>query len=359
MKVCIDARPISPRMHGIGRYTLNLITQLALISQSHDYLLLTNPNTSQLLPPLPTNFKLCEFGTPNYSIQEQVVVPWILRKESADLFHSTTYSAPIYSPCKMVVTIHDLTPMVLPNLYGWKHRLYYGQIVRRSLGRADQILTVSHSSKHDIVRIFGLDPKRIAVTYNGVEDHFQPGRVVESKDPVILSVVNPKPHKNLGVILKAFEKLHSKGLTKYRLVLVGADKPQVLEKVNKVVAGCIHCLSDVTDDELVSLYQKADVFVHPSLYEGFCLPVLEAMACGTPVITSNVASLPELTDNAAIFINPNKIDDLAEAIYNVLANEELRKNLRERGLKRAKQFSWQEMARQTLKLYEEVGSLTG
>lgn len=366
MKICIDARPISDTPHGISRYALNLITQLALLDQSHEYLLLIRPDAQQLLPPLPKNFKLRECFTPNYSVTEQLIIPRLLKKESVNLFHSTTYSAPVIQPCNTVITIHDLIPLIFPHHYGWQHAVYYNQVVRRALQKAERILTVSHSSKRDLMRLFDLDQDRIVVTYNGVDDRFRPDdtglsknkikEVLGIKDPYILSVVNNKPHKNTSTLIRAFHKFLEKAAVPYRLVFAGIGQmAQLAENRSRGTSEkSIFVLPHVTDDVLIALYQNAVLFVLPTLYEGFCLPVLEAMACGTPVITSNVSSLPEVVGDAAILIDPNNVDELSQAIYNVLADSTLQKELREKGIHQAKKFSWSETGKQTLRVYEEV-----
>src|SRR3989304_1231246 len=231
MKICIDARPISDTMHGISRYTLNLITQLSLIDQHHEYLLLARPNAGRILPQLSKNFRLKKCRIPNYSVREQIIIPWLLKKESVDLFHSTTYSAPVYQPCKTIVTIHDLIPVVFPHHYRWIHTAYYKHVVRRALLRSQRILTVSYSSKEDLVRYFGLNPDRIVVTYNGVDTRFCPDpsglskKIIEKtfalKYPFILCVVNNKQHKNVPVLIKAFKKVIARVRTPYKLVIVG------------------------------------------------------------------------------------------------------------------------------------------
>ena len=369
MKICIDARPVTEQMHGISRYVLNLIMQLALIDQKHEYLLLTGPSAKKLLPSLPENFRLKDCRTPNYSVSEQAVIPWLLKKESVDVFHSTTYSAPVFQPCKTIVTIHDLIPLIFPEDYRWIHTVYYRQVVQRSLKKVQSILTVSQSSKGDLVRFFGLDQNRIVVTYNGVDDRFSPdvsglskkriSEVFNIKGPFILSVVNQKPHKNVAVLIRAFERFMKKAKVPYKLVIVGIGGTDELKNISDAIHNSLIFLRRVTDDQLITLYQNAALFVLPTLYEGFCLPVLEAMACGTPVITSNVSSLPEIAGDAAVLINPDNIDELAGAIYNVLANKDLQKVLREKGIRQARRFSWRETAQQTLKVYEEVLGLGG
>lgn len=367
MKICIDARPVSEYMHGISRYAFNLIKYLAQMDTHHQYTILTRMN-GHLFPPLSLNFKIHECHAPNYSVSEQFAIPWILRRESVDLFHSTSYSAPVLQPCKTIVTIHDLIPVIFPQYARLIHAAYYKHVVQRALQKAERILTVSHASKEDLVRYFGLDQNKIVVTYNGVDDRFKPDTSDHSKkiaseasgikDPYILSVVNDKPYKNAGVIVQAFHKFSTGSKIPYKLVIVGTGQTAVLDRVLKTMVNRPIFLSKVTDDQLIALYQNAALFVLPTLYEGFCLPVLEAMACGTPVITSHVSSLPEVVGDAAILIDPNNIDELAGAIYNVLANKDLQKELREKGIRQAKKFSWSETAKQTLRVYEEVLSGT-
>jgi len=262
------------------------------------------------------------------------------------------------------MTIHDLIPLVFPHHYGWQHALYYKYIVRRALQRSERILTGSHSSKSDLMRYFNLDESKIAMTDYGVDDRFKPDDTGISREAVakkfdvkgtyILSVVNKKPHKNVMTLIKAFQKRIPRSVISYQLVIVGISRELVQNDISDGENRDIIFLPQVTDDQLITLYQAASLFVLPTLYEGFGLPVLEAMACGTPVITSNVSSLPEVAGDAAILVDPNNIDELSQAIYNVLADSALQKELRGKGIYQARRFSWKETAQQTLRVYEEV-----
>jgi glycosyltransferase involved in cell wall biosynthesis len=366
MKICIDARPVSEHMHGISRYAFNLIKQLASIDQHHEYFILARSD-HRLFSELPSNFTVQGCAVPNYSLTEQFVIPRLLKKESVDLFHSSTYSAPVLQFCKTVVTIHDLIPLVFPHHYGWRHAIYYKHIVRRALHKAQRIITVSHSSKRDLMKYFNLNPSEIVVVHNGVDERFKPdssglskktvSELISTEDPFILSVVNNKPHKNISALIEAFNKASAHMQTFCKLVIVGIKKKDGLKNIPEERMGRLICLPKVTDEQLIALYQNAALLVLPSLYEGFCLPVLEAMACGAPVITSHVSSLPEVAGDATILVDPNNIDELAEAIYNVLAFEDLQEGLKTKGIRQAKRFSWQETARKTLKIYKEVMSL--
>lgn len=364
MKILIDARVISDKMHGIARYSYNLIENIAEIDTENEYILLSGYTELQVFSSRYKNFKFIKCNTPLYSIREQLIIPPILKRERADLYHSPTFSAPIYQPCKVIMTVHDMIHLISGKSI---HKLYYKNIVKRAMMKAAAVITVSEHSKCDIIKWIGIPEKKIHVTYNGIEERFKPSPDKTLPDEIkkgygisdryILFVGNQKSHKNVTVILKAFKMAVEKERLTHHLILVGIKEDIIEDKKNEIgdkFNNRIIYIDNLTDDDLIKLYQFADLFLSPSLYEGFGLPMLEAMACGIPVITSNRTSIPEVTGDAAILVDPENIQEIANAIGKVLKDENLRKDLIRKGLERAKMFSWKKMAEETLELYERT-----
>ncbi|MBI5748887.1 MAG: glycosyltransferase family 4 protein [Nitrospinae bacterium] len=358
MRILIDARVISDKMHGIARYTYNLIKNLSDIDTKNEYVMLSNHDRLIDFSSGYKNFKLVRCNTPLYSIQEQFKIPKILKREGADIYHSPTFSAPLYQQCKTIMTVHDMIHLVFGKSI---HRLYYRYIVKTAMMKASSIITVSEYSKTDIVKYLGIPKEKIYVTYNGIDEKFRPvhNKTIDNIKKkygifsrYILFVGNQKPHKNVDNILKAFKMAMEKEGLNHHLILVGVKNGYI--KIAGELDKRVIYINNHTDDDLVELYQSADLFLSPSLYEGFGLPMLEAMACGVPVVTSNRTSIPEVTGNAAILADPENIQEIANAICKVLKDENLKSDLIRKGLEQAKMFSWKRMAEETLELYKRV-----
>ncbi len=369
MRIGFDARMIE--WSGVGSYSKNLLKALSGIDTQNEYVLFCHPETVELIPEAP-NFTKKLVKQPVFSLFRQF--GWIdeLKEANLDIFHSPHFVFPPVIPCPSVATIHDLIPLVVPAVMPSRgDRFYYKRANRSALGRVKGVIAVSECTKQDIIRFFGTSEEKIWVIYEAAAPEFR-----EIKDesllkivlnkyglqrPFILNVGNPKPHKNWTGLIRAFAELKKRKF-EHKLVLVGPDDPRFLEP--KRLAGQLSLESDVIfikfveKEYLPMLYNAADVFVFPSFYEGFGLPPLEAMACGTPVVCSKAASLPEVVGDAALVIDPSDIRGLAAVVGNVISDESLRKSLREKGLARAAQFSWQRTAEQTLEVYKEVGEFT-
>jgi glycosyltransferase involved in cell wall biosynthesis len=309
-------------------------------------------------------------ASPGYSIREQITVPRDLRRERADLFHAPHYVLPPLTPCKSVVTIHDCIhlrfPQYLPNKLAYA---YARGSLWTATHQSSRILTVSEASKRDILDYFNVRPEKIHVIYNGIDERFSEppaeddvARVRERyqlDDPFILYAGNIKPHKNLERTIEAFHLLRrGGGFDEVKLVMIGDEIGKYAALRHAVHRHKLHkyvrFFGFVPDRTLAILYRLAGVFVFPSLYEGFGLPPLEAMASGTPVITSNVSSLPEVVGDAALLVDPLQPEAIADAMRRVLTDAELRKDLKARGLIRAQQFSWERSIRRVREIYGEV-----
>jgi glycosyltransferase involved in cell wall biosynthesis len=368
LRIAIDARKL--RDYGIGTYVRNLLRQLARTDQKTEYVLLCRKWDLDLLGDLGPNFRLVPESSPGYSVREQVTVPRDLRREGADLFHAPHYVLPALTPCKSVVTIHDCIhlrfPQYLPSRLGYA---YARTSLWMATHRSNRIMTVSEASKRDILEYYKVPPEKIDVIYNGIDDRFCQTPAEEDfvrvreryqlEDPFVLYAGNVKPHKNLKRLIEAFDILRQKEeFENVKLVMIGDEISKYAVLRHAVHRHKLHkhvrFLGFVPHRTLAVLYRLAGVFVFPSLYEGFGLPPLEAMASGTPVITSNVSSLPEVVGDAAILIDPLQPEAIADAIRRVLTDETLREEMRQRGLERARAFSWERSIARVREIYTEV-----
>ena len=367
MRIAIDARKL--RDYGIGTYVRNLLRHLARIDRSTEYVLFTQPADVELGTELGDNFRTVVERAGAYSLREQLTIPMDLRRERIDLFHAPHYVLPPLTPCKSVVTIHDCIhlrfPQYLPNSFAYA---YARSSLWVATHRASRVLTVSEASKRDILRYFRVPEGKIDVIYNAIDERLgeplsneEIGRVRERyqlNDPFVLYAGNIKPHKNLERLIEAFHMLRRNGFEQVKLLIIGDEISQYATLRRAVHRHKLHkhvrFFGFVPDKTLAALYRLASVFVFPSLYEGFGLPPLEAMASGTPVITSNVSSLPEVVGDAALLIDPYESAEIANAIRRVLTEPVLAADMRQRGLARVKDFSWERSVARVRQIYEEV-----
>ena len=368
MRIAIDARKLHD--YGIGTYVRNLLRQLARQDKTTEYVLICREIDLDLASELGPNFRTVKEKAGAYSIREQLAVPLDLRRERAALFHAPHYVLPPLTPCRSVVTIHDCIhlrfPQYLPSRIGYA---YARASLWTATHRAARVITVSEASKRDILRYFRVPESRIDVIYNAIDDRFWEAPTPDAMErvrqryqltaPFILYAGNIKPHKNLERLIEAFHLLRQdESLRDVQLLIIGDEisKYQMLRRAvhRHQLHKHVRFFGFVTDETLAALYRLADVFVFPSLYEGFGLPPLEAMASGTPVVTSNVSSLPEVVGDAALMIDPYEPQAIADAIRRVLVEPELRATLRTRGLARAREFSWERSIRRVRQIYDEV-----
>lgn len=300
-------------------------------------------------------------GKLNKLVWPNLILPKGAIKAGIDIVHITNpYGTLRKTGYKNVITIHDVTPVLFPETQNRMHVLHHKLLLPYILKRADAVITDSYNSKQDIVRYYGVVDKKVRVIHLGVDETYRPvsekGRFVEGiKGPYILNVGTLEPRKNLITLLKAFKLAKAAGIP-HKLVIAGLKGwgDTKIEREIKGIESDIVLAGYLPQEELPGLYSFADLFIYPSLYEGFGLPPLEAMACGTPVITSNVSSLPEVVGDAAITVDPRDEKRLSEMILKVLADRELRESLKRKGLERARLFSWEKTAKETLKVYESV-----
>jgi glycosyltransferase involved in cell wall biosynthesis len=367
VRIAIDARKL--RDYGIGTYVRNLLRHLARQDRVTEYVVLCRKSDQQLASQLGENFRAVLDSSPGYSLREQLTVPLDLKRAGVDLFHAPHYVLPPLTPCRSVVTIHDCIhlrfPQYLPSRLGYA---YARSSLWVATHRSSRILTVSEASKRDILRYFNVREEKIAVIPNAIDERFwlppAPDDVERVREryqlnnPFVLYAGNIKPHKNLERLIEAFHILKKHGFDEVKLLIIGDEISKYATLRRAVHRYKLHkhvrFFGFVEDQTLAILYRLAAVFVFPSLYEGFGLPPLEAMASGTPVITSSVSSLPEVVGDAALLIDPSESDAIADAMRRVLEDAGLRRDLRERGLARARHFSWERSIARVREIYQEV-----
>jgi glycosyltransferase involved in cell wall biosynthesis len=369
VRIGIDARKLHD--FGIGTYIRNLLRQLARIDRQNEFVIFCRPEDRETLASLGDNFRPVEETAPNYSFAEQVRIPLAVRRERVTLFHAPHYVLPPLVRCRSVVTIHDCIHLMFPQYLPNRLALSYARTsIALATRRANRVLTVSESSKRDILRFVDLPPDRIDVIYNAYDERF----AVEPREEDVIRVreryqlhdefvfyAGPvKPHKNLERLIVAFDLVRKRGLDRLKLVLIGDEISRYASLRRAVHQHQLHkyvrFLGYLPEETLAVMYRLAGVFVFPSLYEGFGLPPLEAMASGTPVVTSNVSSLPEVAGDAAMLVDPRDPHAIADGIYRLLTDERLRRELRTRGLARARQFSWEASVRRVHAIYQEVAN---
>jgi glycosyltransferase involved in cell wall biosynthesis len=359
MRIIYDLRIVTGRMHGMARYGLKLLeAMLELEPELAVGALVRRPEDAQVLP-ADRRVVGMAWNLAPYGLRSQLRMPALLRRLDHQVYHCPFYAPPVRHRGPTVVTIHDLIHLQFPADHGLRHRLFYRWVVGPAARRAGAVLTVSRHSKNDIVRRLGVDPERVVVTPNGVDPVFRPldEEARRAAPPrlglppsYILGVGNPRPHKNLSALVEAWRRLRRRDAAAPALVLVGLEEP------GQAGAGPDEAVvrPHLEDEQLALAYAGAAAVCIPSLYEGFGLPALEALACGAPLVASNAASLPEVVGEAGLLAAPRP-GPLAEALERVLADAELRRRLRAAGPERAAGFTWRAAARRTLEVYRRVG----
>jgi glycosyltransferase involved in cell wall biosynthesis len=372
MRIAIDIR----RVHefGIGAYIWNLVRNLSHVDSHNEYLLMGSDRNFQELGALGPNFSRLQLAAPSSSWNEYVSLPMALRKRKPDIVHIPHHDCPPLMPGRLVLTIHDCVHVKFPpeNLSRVRRYELYRR-TKRAVEGASQILAVSHSTRDDLVNIFDLDAKRISVIHNALDERFAAASNAEDEmavleryqlhDPFILYSGRIRPHKNVHRLIEAFAVLknelrdddHYRNL---KLIVIGDELSRHqylrLTVVRSGVQQDVRFFGFVTAPILQVFYQSAALFAFPSLYEGFGLPPLEAMASRTPVLASNTSSLPEVLGDAALLVNPENVFEIAKGMKAILLEDNIRERLVERGLKHITKFSWESAARQVIEAYERA-----
>ncbi|MFH1655625.1 MAG: glycosyltransferase family 1 protein [Candidatus Omnitrophota bacterium] len=364
MRIGIDIRELEKnKKTGMGRYLINFLNYINQFEHENEYILFAN--TDSRIPSLRSDIRIkviLEFSTIYW---DQIILKNEIKKEKIDIFYSPFYKGPVFSLAKLIVTCHDLHFLNLDSkAIGDFLRRYY---CRKILQESDTIITVSEYSKKEIVKFLGDKTKRVEVVYDSVTDEFRPldkkacfdkvRRSFGLREDFILYVGNLKPHKNLARLINAYDLLPSSLKQKYQLVIVGR-KDETYQQLRKLVdqkelTNNVEFLGLVEDEYLIDLYNTASILVLVSLCEGFGLPALEAMACGTPTIVSDITSLPEIVGDIGVLVDPRDTNLIASKLKHLLTDTSSREILSRKGLLRAKNFSVENMARKILKIFKE------
>jgi len=388
MKIAIDISPLAtPKRTGIENFTFNFCKNLSKVDKENEYILFANSyGHFQSLKEAIEGIGIKE--SRNISTQISRVPRTILElmwkyihipsvehlvHEKIDVFHIMGAGAinPLLRTVKLVATIYDLIPIKFPDFFDEKTRRHFNCYFNNVIPKADVVIAISNSTKEDILEYFDIPGNKVEVVAPGFDSELY--RQMQDKSMIdkikakygidknyILFVGTLEPRKNLQKLIKAYSILPEYLKSDYLLVVCG-KKGLFFEELFRAVKELkleekVIFTGYVPDEDLPFLMNGAEVFVYPSLYEGFGLPPLEAMACGTPVISSKVSSLPEVVNDAGILINPNDVEELSDALLRVLSNNELRAQLSEKGLKQASKFSWKKTAMKIVEIYNKVGS---
>ncbi len=365
MRIGIDARLVHYHQAGIGQYILRLTDALANLDHENEYYLFHSRKDRSRLVDAP-NFHRRVLWTPSHHRFERWAISAEMLPHPLDVFHSPDFIPPRKISAPNVVTVHDLAFLLYPRFLTQDAARYYGQI--DASRTAAHIIAVSQSTKRDVTRLLGVPDDKVSVIYEAASKSAQPMDKARARELVrekfgitgafILFVSTIEPRKNLPTLLAAYSRLRDVYKCDAQLVVAG-HKGWLTEEVDQAVAKYnladrVCFLGSVPNQELAYLYNAARVFALPSFYEGFGLTPLEAMATGTPVIVSNVSSLPEVVGDAGILIDPNDVEAWTVALHRVITDDTLYVEMSEKGLKRAQNFSWERAARETLAVYKKV-----
>ncbi len=374
LRIVLDARKVND--FGIGTYIRNLVAGLADIDQTDRFILVVDPKVREGLDQLPPNFERVVYeGNPG-GVRHAFQYPHFLRGLAADLHHIPLNTVPVFMPKPYVVTVHDMSRLLFVDRrvdYRDELKLHW---FRRGLLRADRVISVSKATQRDVMNTLGIPGSRIRMIYNAPDPIFtaqirgleldESYRIMERYQinyPFLLYAGNVRPQKNVPRLVEAFAVLRGELAdhpiyNDLRLIIIGDE---ISNTVRQMVARtrmeqAVRFLGFVPINTLRIFYKAAAAFVFPSLYEGFGLPPLEAMACGTPVITSNVSSLPEVVGDAAIIVNPENVFDIARGVREALLDVDLRQRCVLHGIQQVRRFSWRRTAEQVLEVYREVAA---
>jgi len=373
MKIAIDARGINwYKGTGIGTYTENLLRGLLKIDQHNKYNIYWSGDSYEEFKA--DTSKIIMASKKHHRFFEQYYFPSNLETEKTDIYHVPQNGIGLNAEisCKKLVTIHDLIPYVMPETVGKGYVLKFLKEVPTVIELSQGIITVSEWSKKDILRFFPVDENKVFVTPLAADKKYRPLDKEKCKvflyenyhidAPFILYIGGFSPRKNVKSLIIAFSKVYKNIDKEYKLVIVGANRDDSQRLTDLCSAlnleSSVIFTGFVPEEHLPTFYNGCDIFAYPSLYEGFGLPPLEAMSCGTPVITSNVTSIPEVVGDAGVLINPYDTSNLIDELGRLLSNDSLREEFSKKGLEKSKEFNWLNTAKKTLEVYEQINLLT-
>ena len=376
MRVALNAQLLSSaasyRAAGINRVLQHLLAELPAVPGDERYLvyapfseanrrLLARPRVRTRLTRLPVD------RPPVRIAWEQTVLPVELVREGADLLHALGFVSPVAWRGKSVVTVYDLSFLRFPEVYNRANRMYLSTFTPPSLRRADRVITISEDARRDVVELCGVAPERVTSILLAADERFRPAppeavaafrRRQGLAERFVLYQGTLQPRKNVETLVRAYALLRSQGSDDHQLVLAGPRGWQyepIFELTQRLgLEDSVRFPGFVPDDDLPLWYSSAAVFAFPSRYEGFGLPLLEAMACGAPVVSSNASSLPEVVGDAGLMVDPSDVEGLCSALRQILEDEPLRQALSVTGRARARTFSWRRVAAETVQVYREV-----
>lgn len=374
MKIGIEAQRIyRKKKHGMDIVILEVLRQLQQMQTPHDYYVYVQPDEDSNALVNSSHMHVQVKGPASYPVWEQNMLPKACKEDKVNLLHCTSNTAPISTKLPLVVTIHDIIYlekwMIKEGTYYQRFgNLYRRWNVPRIAKKAQTIITVSDYERQRIIEGLHIPENRVKTVYNACGSHFTPEKneaellafkqKMNLPDRFVLFLGNTDPKKNLPNVMRALGLLHAKGQLDFTLVMPDFGKDHLLAMLkaqnNEHLINHIMLTGYIPNKELPNLYRLAQMFLYPSLRESFGIPILEAMACGIPVITSNTSAMPEVAGEGALLIDPTQPDDIAATILNVLQNESLRNQTIAYGINRAAMFSWQKTAQQVLDIYEAV-----
>ena len=375
MRIAIEGqRLFREKKHGMDFVALELIKNLMKIDKENEYFVFVAPDKDKCLHNT-TNFKIIELEGGSYPMWEQIALPKAVKEYGCELLQCTSNTAPIYSPVPFIVILHDIIYMESVALfrkgYSWYQKIgnmYRRFVVPRILKKAAKVITVSNFERNRIKEFFQLKEEKIVAIYNGVGEHFMQIEDQEYLEHIkekyslpehyFFFLGNTDPKKNTKGVLKAYSAYVKKQGKDIKLLMLDYDEVELLSLLQEIgdsqLREQIYLAGYVNNQDLPAIYNMADLFLYPSLRESFGIPMLEAMACGTPVVTSNTSSMPEVSGDAALIVDPYNPEEITSAILDLMKDSEKKNRLIQKGLLRAKAFSWREMAKENVKLYNEV-----
>ena len=365
------------RQAGLSRYIYELVTRLPVLDAGGRYIAFVGngPMPTAFRESKPENLRFVRSHLPTGRAPvriawEQIVLPMAAARARLDLLHCPVNVRPLFCPCPAIITIHDLIFLRYPQAFRPARRRYLSAMTRWSARHAAHIITVSEATRRDTIRLLGVPPDHVTTVHNGVGEQFKPladtelagfRRAKGLSGRVVLFVGTLEPRKNLTVLLNAFAALIAEPGFEDVTLYIGGSKGWYYDEVFATAESLglaqsrrVVFLGRVPDDELPLWYNIASVFVYPSLYEGFGLPALEAMACGSPVLVSNTSSFPEVIGDAGLLLDPGQVRPWVEGLRRTLSDAEVAAAMREKGLQQAETFSWDRTARETLEIYRRV-----
>jgi glycosyltransferase involved in cell wall biosynthesis len=356
------------RSAGVSRYIAKLLAHLPYVDPTSEYVAflrdgrLCSPPWRAVVSPWATT------SPPARIAWEQVCQPLAVRRQRLDLLHAPVNVGPIIVACPLVVTVHDLSFVRYPQMFTRAKRIYLQRFTRWTLARAQAVIADSASTQRDLIELLGAPEERVVVVHAGMDEELAPVTDKEALEAfrrrhdlpreMILFLGTLEPRKNIPTLIEAYGLLYRAGRIAHTLVIAGGKGwlyDEVYATVERLgLQDAVRFAGYVAAEELPLWYSAADLFCYPSFYEGFGLPPLEAMACGTPVITSGVSSLPEVAGEAALLVDPRSVDEIAQSMVRLMSDPGLRDELRGRGLRRVRQFDWEASAARTLDIYRRA-----